>query len=476
MVTRGIRKDIAISPMGNKAGDPLEVFVPQHLELRNGTVTHDNNWQRRHGYEVAFDIAENSAVSLLIPFGVGFAVLENGKIFRLDTLGQLSAGLQGKFTDEPYYPTFVVHKEWIIICDGGNPIKISIETNDSSILADAKKGKYVARIGSRTVISGYEDAEGEFTEFSWCALDNPLNWTTGDSGFSSIRKDGSPIKNMISDGRFLYFFKQGDTEVWANIGGAVVFQRHDSAGFNVGILGNYSIVLSLNSLIWIGHTGDVYELVGSSPQIISIKYKQAFDDLFGYDDLIGFDFYKEYKIRWFSARHGKSFVYDYQHQIWTEDNVWENGWKRLPFNSQMYFNNRCYVGNFAPDGKIFRFADDLFDDNGQSTRTVRQFRVAPFAETSDAGVLIKARFRLKRGTAVTSATPSLLQIRCKVDNRSWLVPKYVDLGANYDKQPYADVFFNLFGSEFEFELVETDAIEYLVTGMEIIVKPQGVRQ
>ena len=475
MAIRGVRKDIAINPVGNKAGDPSEVFVPEHIELRNGTVTHNKNWMRRNGYDVAFNIAENSPVSLLIDQGVGFAVTENGKIFRLDTLAQLSVQLQGKFTDEPYYPTFAKHKEWILICDGGVPVKISTTTNDSSVLSDAPNGKYIARIGNRTVISGYEDAEGEFTEFSWCALDTPLNWTTGDSGFASIRKDGEALRMMRSSGQYLYFFKERNTEVWALVGGATTFQRHESASFNVGILAGNSLVLSLSSFVWIGHTGDVYELVGTTPRIISIKYKQAFDDLFGYTDLVGFDFYREYKIRWFSSRHGKTFVYDYQHKIWSEENTWQNGWSRLPFNSQMYFNNRCYVGSFIPNGQIYEFSRDILDDNGVAIRTLRQYKVEPFKEVSDAGMISKARFRLKRGETATSGTPSLLELRCKVDNGSWLAPKYLDLGANYDKNPFVDVHLNLFGSQFEFQLVETGAVEYLVTGMEVTLKPQGAR-
>jgi hypothetical protein len=481
MAEKGIRKDVAISPRGDKSGDPMEALVPDHIELRNGMVTPNNNWRRRFGYEVAFDIANDSAVALLIDYGVGFAVLETGEIYRLDTLAKLTTKLQGKFTDNAYRPIWVIHGvsgvDYILICDGGIPVKISSATNDSSVLDDAPKGKYVARIGDYTVISGYKDAEGEFTEFSWCAVGNPLNWTTGDSGFSSVKKEGSAILNMASNGQYLYFFKEKTTEVFALIGGASTFSRHESASFEVGIAANYSLVNSSGVLIWIGDTGDVYELVGNTPRIISIKYKQAFDDLFSYDDLIGFDFYKEYKIRWFSGRHGKTFVYDYLNKIWFEENTWKNRWERLPFNSQMYFNDRCYVGSFAPDGKIYEFSQDILTDNGEPTRVFRKFQIRPFKEVSKDGFLNEARFILKRGASNDTVDIPWLMVRCRVDeSNQWSLPEYIDLGVAYDKDPFVDVYFNLYGSEFEFELIETDAVEYLLTGMEVVLKPSGVRQ
>jgi hypothetical protein len=469
MATRGIIKNIAINPAGDKSGDPLETLAPNHLGIRNGAISPNRNFTRRPGYEVAFELNEPSAVSLLIDYDVGYAVTENGKIFRLDTLDELTEKLQGKQEGQAYYPTFVVHAGVVLIFDGGVPIKIV--DRDSSALADAPNGRFVARIGSYSVVAGYEDAEGEFSEFRWCAADSPTNWTTGDSGFASVRKDGSQILSLISDGQFLYFFKTLNSEVWALIGGTTIFSRHDAASFNAGILSPHSTVKSINSIVWLGHTGDIYEMVGNTPQIISVKYKQPIRDMFTYNDLVGFDFYHEYKIRWFSGRHGKCFVYDYLNKVWSEENGWKNTWERLPFNSQMYFNSKCYVGSFLPNGEIYEFSNETLTDNGEPVRVLRQFQLGPFAEISPAGFISKIRIRIKRGVANAAEANPLLTVRYRADKRPQWESYYANLGENYDKQPYIDIYPNLYGSEFEFQLIEMDAVEYLVTDMELTLKP-----
>jgi len=465
-VSKGVVK-LLLNPTVDKSGDSFEAILPDNIAIINCDITPLKNMTRRWGYEEAYATGELSRCSLVIDVDPGYAVMENGWIYRLDTLVKLTTKMIGKQGDEEYHPQFEIMNGMVIIADGGDMVKI--QNGDSSLLGgNPPKAKFIGKIGDRIIVSGYKDADGEYSEVSYCSNGNPEEWLEGDSGFFSICKNTSAgVKMMKVNASYVYFFKEKDTEVFSLVGGDVMFQRHDAACFDIGIKAPYSLVKSLNSLLWLGHTGDIYELAGGQPQIISIKYKQMISELNYKEELLGFDFYKEYKIRWLAQTEGKCIVYDYLNKLWSEENTWDNNdFQRMPFNSMAYINDECYVGSYIEDGKIYRLSKDVATDNGLPIRCVRQFRLIPFMNGDTRGTIDKIDIRVKRGVATASETTPQLEIDIRTDYGEW-VKFYIDLGINSDQDPYKCIYPGLYGSEFEFKIIETDAIDYLMSDMTV---------
>jgi hypothetical protein len=315
-------------------------------------------------------------------------------------------------------------------------------------------------------LSGYDD-----TGFSWCASGNPENWTTGNSGDANVQKTGEKIRNMIANREKVYFFKDNSTEVWINVGGDAPFVRQDGLWINKGCGADYSVVKANDTIYWFGNDGDFYVLNGGRPEVISKTYRSVIDDLTKTDNIYGFDFRKENMVRWYAPTNGKCFVYDYAKNIFSEDNRWDGKWGRMPINSYMELNGEQYFGDYEPTGKVYHWSDDYKDDDGQNIRVNRKFAINP-SEKGNRVKFSRLGFRVKRGQGDIVSNPKL-SFRTRIDRKKWSKIRHLDLGNVGEHNPWIYIHRIGIGREIEIEVTETDAVDYLLTHMNMTVAELG---
>jgi len=471
MGTRGVLKNIAVAPLILKDSDEFERLIPSQIDLRNGRLSSAGNWVKRPGYNSGtFDISDTKQMVALIPVDNGYAVAEDGVVYDLSTLSSLSQKVTPKSGD-PYGITHASHNALLILCSGGRPIKI--EGGDSATLeGNPPNAKFVVRVDTKTVMSGYRDQEGEFTEFTWSGSGNPEQWDRGlttDSGFASVRKDGGIIRNMVAIRGDLLFFKDRNIEVWSHVGGINPFQRNERRLIDVGLGADYSVVEANNTVYWFGDDENFYVLDGGFPMIVSSRYREEINSLNNQGLIYGFNFRAERIIRWFAPQDGRCFVYDYTNNVFSEDNEFKNSqWARLPISSYMEFNNKQYIGDYNPTGLVYEWSTDYKDDNGKPIRVFRRFAVKPF--DGNRAKFNQVMFRVKRGTEAPSTTDPQLAYRYRLDRGNWVDYKYFDLGSHGDRDPWLKDQALGIGREIEFEVVENDATEYILTDVDIKVR------
>lgn len=456
---RGISKNVAINPIGYKDLKPEETFVPAHIELRNGRLTDAGNWIKRYGYTQKWDVTIDNPIDLLIPESTGYAVTESGRVFFLPGITEYTgASLSGS-----YRPTWCNHQGTIIICDGGSPVKITAG-NTSLLGGSPPAARFVDTLDSYVIMAGHLD-----TTFRWSAAGNSASWPA--ANYNDVLSEGEVIKYMCVDGRDLYFFKSKSIEIWVNIGGATVWARKIMIKKGTGA--SYSTVKANDSMYWLGDDGDFYVLDGISPKVISKSYRAELDKLVGKSSIYGYDFREEGLIRWFAPIDGKCFVFDYTKNLFSEDNTWASGeFQRMPFNSQMILDGETYVGDYNNTGLIYHWDKDYVTDNGGEIRVLRQFLV-PLSSDGTLSRVNRLRIRVKRGVATASEASPVAQIRCRFDQGDWGNYEEIDLGVAGDRNPYIDISGLGIGSELSVEVVETDAVEFLVTGLTLTAEPLG---
>lgn len=463
MALSGITKNIGISPRGYKDLDPIENFVPNHIELRNGFLTDAGYWHKRPGFNSGtWDVVVDESINLLIPEQSGFAVTVNGRVFKLQST---PLELTGARLSGGHRPTHANQDGELALADGGLPIKISGSTT-SLLGGSPDKFRFIDRLGPYTIGCGHD-----ITEFKWCASGNFENWTTGDSGFANVKKSGSTdtIKNfgVLKDRAF--FFKGSTVELWYNRGGSTPFVRIDL--IERGIHADYSLVKESDTFYWLGDDLWFYIMqTGNKPLPISIPYDNYIRGLSRTDDCYGLNFAKEHLIKWFFPTSGVCLVYDYKNKTWSEDNTWEHGqFERMPINSYMEFNGKQYFGDYDPTGKIYEWSKNYKSDNGKEIRVARNLRIKPM-ENGHNVVFERLGIRAKRGVATSNELNPKLLIRHKINNELWENYEEVDLGSVGDTNPNQSIDALGRGNEIEIESVETDAVDYLVTNMDLTVR------
>ena len=466
MTIRGVTKNIALNPLLYKDLDPSENFIPTHMELRNGYLSDNGNWHKRPGYAQKWDLGIDRPVQALIEELGGYAITDNGRVFKLTTTPTEMTGarLTGGFP-----PTHCNYDDLLIVADGGRPIRIS---NDTALLGGSPSNyKFVDRLGPYTIGCGHNN-----TEFEWSASGNPENWKTGDSGFANVQKEGfdDRIRYFKVTKNKAYFFEGHDVEVWYNRGGSTPFVRIDLV--EGGIDADYSVV----------QEGDVFYALMNNRRFGVLRgvtwepippeapMEDYIQNLPYVDDCVGYKFEKEHLIKWVFGRSGYTVVYDYKHKRWSEDNHWEHGqFERLPVASYMETGNKQYIGSYNNDGLIHEWSKNSKDDNGSPIRVFRKFKVRLTEGTNSARVN-NLGFRLKRGVATSSVPFPKFSCRYRFDEGGWVSFEDIDMGGASDHDPYTQNMGPLGeGKEIEFEVSETDAVDYILTEMNLTVEQLG---
>lgn len=461
---QGQTKNIALPPIGTKDLDHKEIFIPFHVDLRNGKITTIGNWEKRNGYAENWDTGFDDSIDLLISVDNGYAITEDGRVYDLTTTPTRITGQDLTGTGRPQFAKF---EDDVIIVDGSS-IVLDTLTKTTSDTGFSILPKYIGRVGAYTLYAGYDD-----TEFTWSAANNPTNIITGDSGSTNVKKTGK-IKYATDFKNKWLVFKDNEIEIWHNRGGTTPFVRLNELTINFGLGASYSVVIAEDTLFWLDPDKNFRSGQG---QIISDNMDAYLKDkIQNIEDIYGFHYKKERIIRWFSPVDGLCIVYDYAKQLWSEDNHYEHGqFERLPHNSYMELNGKQYFGDFEPTGKVFEWSEDNKDDDGTRIRVLRQFKVK-LNELGNFGTVNRVRLMMKSRTNTLTVTDPQVLLRWRFDEEAedteWFT-ETIDINTD-TSQPYYNVFGLGLGRTIEFQIVETNSVDFLLTGMTMTVKDNTI--
>ena len=453
---RGETKNIALSIGANKNSDPIDSLVPSEIDRRNGQMTEAGNWKRRPGYADQWDLGNSKPVHLLIPDANGFAITGDGKVYQIEPsvarvgTAQMTGSVRPTYT--LYQATSTTAKS-ILLADGGTVMKLGLAPTALAALGGSPPNfKFIDTLDTRAIGCGHNDIG-----FRWSDLENTASWPAANT--NSVLGDGEIILNFRVLRRDMYFFKTKSIEVWSNIGTSTVYAR--KAYIEKGIGSSYSLVHANDNFYWLNNDWEFSFLEGLSPKVISTRYAKEIRASSDKADIYGFDFPAERLIRWFAPGSNKCFVFDYVTNIMSEDNAWNGSWLRMPINSYMERDGEAYIGDLEPTGKIYRWSRDYLDDNGSDIRLYRRF-AAPLGENGGEYRANRLRFRIKRGNGTNTEMDPKAIVAWRIDQGERLTED-IDLGAVGEHDPYVDINNLGIGREIELEIIETDAVDYLMT-------------
>lgn len=459
---KGQEINIAVNPRGNKDLDDEEIFVPQHLDIRNGSLSDAGNWIKRSGYSQAYDTSTNYQINLMIDRDSGYAGNSNGQVFALD--GASLIELTG-YTYGIERPTWDYFDDKIIIASGAQLVKIQ-SGNTAALSGITQPVKYVTRVGAYTLYAGHDPYEILFS-----VPNNPESVDVGlGGGFFNAQKRGGIVRNIKGIRNTLYVFTDYNIEIWVNVGAAgAPFAKQSGSTIEGGTKAPHSVVQAQDTFFYFGDDNKFYVITGQGAQEISKTYRKSINEIVNPDDMYGIHFKKERLIRWFEPVQGKCYVYDYVHQVFSEDNEWSGGWQRMPVNSYMEIKNRAYIGDYDQTGLIYEWSREYKDDNSTPIRVFRKFSLIP-SQSLNRVRFNRLRFRVKRGVGDYGETPVLFY-RYRIDKGKWENERSVSLEEKGNYNPFVLAQHNLgLGREIEFELTETDAVDYVLTGMNLNVR------
>jgi hypothetical protein len=470
--------NIAVTPRGTKdqgtnrqvpsSGPSVDIMAPDHIELRNGKLTKSGSWKKRPGASTSKNLSVDESIAELIPHNIGYAVTNEGKVFRFDKSTEITgARLTGGNRIQ-----WDVYGNKIILCDGSIIVYIDTSINKVAVLSkdpSFPRAKFITRVGNVTLYAGHDP-----TQIVYSATDAPDDVSTASGGGTfDAQKTGETVRNMKSLRSEVYLFKDKRIEVFGYVGGNIPFRRIDGAWVEQGCGADYSVVKALGTFFWYGDDNRFYVLEGSAAREIPRGHVREAQKLSRPSEVYGIHFPTESVIRWFAPSDGKCFVYDYKNDSFSEDSAWKHGQnERLPIKSFMRFKNKDYYGDWEETGKIKEWSYEHQDDDGEPIRVERLLRVRP----STRGHRVRydgVRFRFNRGISTSNAINRYLMFRYNPDEKGWSNYRRIDLGATGDYRPSIEERNLGTAREMLFHIVETDAVEHVMTHMELTVQELG---
>ena len=469
MAIKGQIKKIDLPPVLNKDSDVDDIYVPFQAELRNGFITKSGSWEKRPGYTSKYDTTVDKPVNFLLPQLDGIASV-GGTLYKGVTTtitAMTGARSTGSNRIEWAWGLDSSGKKIMILADGGAMIKISTAGTASALGGSPPSAKYLGKVGPYNLYAGYDD-----TEFTWTASGNSENVTTGDSGVANVKKNGT-IKYATEFKNQWIMFKDNEIEVWHNRGGTTPFVRLNELTIPFGLGASYSVVEAEGALYWIDENK---KFRAGSGQLLPDQDSYLHEKLLNMESMYGFHVSKERCIRWLSPLDGLCLTYYYEQQYWVEDNHYEHGgFERLPWNSYMEINGKQYFGDYNNTGLIYEWDVSHLDDNGTPINVTRQFKVK-LSEAGNQGSINRCRVMVKSGVDNASEPNPQLLIRWRFNDNAgdaeWL-SETLNMNLTPNGQPYYDIYSLGLGRIVEFQIVQTDAVEYVLTGMFITVDEKG---
>ncbi|ALN79506.1 phage stabilization family protein [Lysobacter antibioticus] len=170
---------------------------------------------------------------------------------------------------------------------------------------------------------------------------------------SDAESQPDKIVTLIATGGEVLVFGERTGEFFRNTGAATgTFQRVDGVSMDIGCASPHARAGLDNSVFWLGHDGNVYQLQGNSPVRISTSaLEQAISGL-NWKNAFAFTFEdRGHKVFYLTFPDGQTFGYDVISREWHRRESY--GLKRWRINTLTPWRRGWYAGDFS-DGTISR--------------------------------------------------------------------------------------------------------------------------
>lgn len=470
---RGETLNFALIPTLYTELDADESVVPAHVELSNGRLTDGAHWQKRPGYGPVgglYSTGFEAPLTCLIPQDTGLAIDTNGRVFELGdgSVTQLSGAV-------PYFstPDFAFYDQVIVVAAGkqlcildpDNKVNVEDQTDDVKAIVSAPHARFVLLLNDRLIAYGNDPYVWRYS-----GPGNLQSWPGGN--FKEVERDGSTLQRMMVLRGLIYAFKTKKIEVWSNVGGVAVYSR--SQKIDKGTLSPRSVVQANDTLFFYGSDGDFYSLDGASPRVISRAIRPTLDALTVRTNCYGFDFRAEHVVRWFFPTNGLCVAYDYATETWSDEYTWRDAGRwRLDVGAHMELSDgRTVIADYKATGLLYQWSRDYQSDAGEEVRVIRRATI-PANKVGRKARINRLTMRAARGVADGPADTPHFFIRWRVDHQDWSDLTDFDLGVEGDTDPYIDLYSLGVGREVQVEIVETDAVKWLLTDGFITARALG---
>lgn len=456
--------DVNLNPILAKDIPSFARKLPIMTDMQNVRYIDTGIDRKRPGYLEEWDTTVAEPIKFLIPENNGYAIDGKGGIFTLgDSINKI-------YTLAPVSsrPTYIKYDDKLLVGTGGPVIEIDNVTV-SLVGNGVPSAKFIRIINDHAIYLGHHP-----TNFVSSVPGNPksVDDTLGARTYV-IQKTGT-IQNAIDHNENLLVFKEEDIEIWSYRGGDPPFIRQPGAKIDDVGLGAVDSLVRADQRIWFfGSDGDFYKIEGFAPIKISTNYRLELDSATDYSKWEGYDITKENVIMWINRVSGKTLLFDYRKDRWLEDNWWNGGCKQaLPFSSYMEHGNKKinqYFGSGKFDGKIHNWSYEHKDDNGEPIRVSKEFTV-PLSGSGFRGNVRRINFRREANQAISTETSPVFMVRTRFDKGPWSHYEHLTLGEAGDNTPHAQMDGVGLGREMDVEIVETDAVDFLLTNIYITVE------
>jgi hypothetical protein len=233
------------------------------------------------------------------------------------------------------------------------------------------------------------------------------------------------------------------------------------------------VVRANSQFYFLGDDGNLYSTEGGSLTLLAPHNRALTATITHPEDVYGFDFIDEHVVRWFAPSDGRVLVYDYAHDLLSEDTRWiDGGAQMLPIGAAGRFGHRQLIGLNDRSGTIAEWTPSARTDDGLPIRVERS-TVIRLSETGEDCRVNALRLELKRGEGKPlTGEAGELQVRWRLD-RDLQQSVLVDLGAIGDRYPAVDLTGLGIGKLLELSLVQTDAVDFLPTAAFLTVEGLG---
>jgi hypothetical protein len=351
-------------------------------------------------------------------------------------------------------PTWANYDGTLIIANGELLAIAPNATVASFVNGGPPAARFVVVMDSYVVLAGWDAVT-----FRWSSVNTMDEYPVGSE--NQVLAEGEEIRMLQRRGQALYFFKDKSIEVWVNVGGDEVWARQGI--INRGTPAGYSVVLADDTFYWFANRGEFCRLNGNRAEPISKDAARSLSSLVHPEEIYGLDFPREHVIRWFAPSIGRTWVFDYEHNLFSEDYAWRFDERAmLPIAAYMELGGHAYVGGSDVGGYVSEWSEAFETDAGETIRVERQLRTGLSADATSARVN-RLRLRLKRGASDHNALHPSLMLRWALDEAHWTPYELVDLGAVGEIDPYIDFHQLGIGNEIRLELIETGIMDTLVT-------------
>lgn len=283
-------------------------------------------------------------------------------------------------------------------------------------------GSYVADF-----IDGYivgADPAGRFWFHS--DLSQATQYNTLDRSDAESQPD--KIVTLIVTGGEVLVFGERSGEFFRNEGAATgTFQRVDGVSMDIGCASRYSLARIDNTVCWLGHDGNIYQLQGNSPVRISTSaIEQAISGL-NWKNAFAFTFEdRGHKVFYLTFPDGHTWGYDVLSREWHRRESY--GLKRWRINTLTRWRRDWYSGDFS-NGQISRVDWDVMMEGDQPL--VARRRTGVSHASGNAIIVQAARVEFDVGRVGVGVTDHHCSIRYSDDGgHNWSNARVVSIGTS----------------------------------------------